>query len=126
MAGFLSIDPSKAHGGEHIHANLESSGMVTERAANSISPQPKSDLSDFGQSKRPNLGKPEFGWERSAHEVRRVRGAGSLDRSGPPHPNPLPKWGEGAHRGRGTAGDPLGPHWNGVRAQAEPRSNRFT
>src|SRR6266567_6375595 len=50
------------HGGEHIHANLESSGVVTARAANSTSPLPKSDLSDFGQSKRPNSGKPEFGW----------------------------------------------------------------
>ena len=28
--------------------------------------QPKSDLSDFGQLRMPNSGKPEFGWERCA------------------------------------------------------------
>jgi protein ImuA len=45
------------------------------RAANSVSPlpwgevgaQPKSDVSDFGQSKVPNSGKPEFGGERESH-----------------------------------------------------------
>src|SRR3989442_12777145 len=81
--------------GTFIHVNLESSGVVAARAASSTSPQPKSDLSDFGQSKRPNSGKPEFGW------------------------------GEGAHRARGTAADPLGRCWNGSHSQAEPRSNRF-
>ena len=30
--------------------------------------QPKSDLSDFGQLKVPNSGKPEFGWEREPTE----------------------------------------------------------
>jgi hypothetical protein len=29
-----------------------------------LSPQAKSDLSDFGQLKVPNSGKPEFGWEK--------------------------------------------------------------
>src|SRR5712691_3637262 len=48
--------------------------------------------------------------ERSAREARRVRGAGSLDSSGPPHPNPLPKWGEGAHRDRSTVSEPLLAH----------------
>src|SRR2546425_1979800 len=32
-----------------------------------LSPQPKSDISDFGQSKVPNSGKPEFGWGEGAH-----------------------------------------------------------
>src|SRR5215831_13328192 len=34
------------------------------------SPQPKSDLSDFGHLKVPNSGKPEFGWGEGAHRVR--------------------------------------------------------
>src|SRR5712672_381092 len=35
--------------------------VSTASAASPTSPQPKSDLSDFGQSKIPNSGKPEFG-----------------------------------------------------------------
>src|SRR6266436_10243639 len=41
---------------------VQSCDAIAMRAACSTSPQPKSDLSDFGQSKRPNSGKPEFGW----------------------------------------------------------------
>ena len=39
--------------------------LAAGRAADSVCSlsQPKSDVSDFGQSKVPNSGKPEFGWE---------------------------------------------------------------
>jgi hypothetical protein len=36
------------------------------------SPQPKSDLSDFGRLKAPNSGKPEFGRGEGAHRVCRM------------------------------------------------------
>src|SRR5262245_10940733 len=78
--------------------------MVTPFAAApvcSLSPS-KSDLSDFDQPNMPNSGKPEFGWGEGWGE-----GLGSLNSpvtpSSPvtPHPRPLPKWGEGAHRAWG-------------------------
>src|SRR6266436_9008509 len=72
---------------------VQSCDAIAMRAACSTSPQPKSDLSDFGQSKRPNSGKPEFGWGEVG--ARSAPGEGgpvyrSIERSGPPHPNPLP------------------------------------
>src|SRR3984893_17215479 len=42
------------------------------------------------QATRVPLASPLPAGERSAHEVRRVRGIGTLDEAGPPHPNPLP------------------------------------
>src|SRR5207253_609283 len=64
----MRVTPRLDHGGEHIHANLES----------------------FAWSPWEPQAPPLPTGERSAHEVRRVRGAGSIDRSGPPHPSPLP------------------------------------
>src|SRR5207253_2438110 len=66
-------------------------------AALSPSPQPKSDLSDFGQSKRPNSGKPEFGWGEGG--ARRSPGEGGrISREiRPPSPQPSPLRGEGVH-----------------------------
>jgi hypothetical protein len=64
--------------------------------------QPKSNISDFGQLKMPNSGKPEFGWERGG-----VRGYGLSIGFEPPHPNPLPKRGEGADR---VCGVSVGTH----------------
>jgi len=40
---------------------LDSTMLQKKRAANAAR-EPKSDLSDFGQFKVPNSGKPEFGW----------------------------------------------------------------
>ncbi len=48
------------------------------------SPQPKSDLSDFGHSKAPNSGKPEFGRGEGAERRSREAGEGALRQ----HPSP--------------------------------------
>jgi len=60
------------------------------------SPQPKSDLSDFGPLKEPNSGRPEFvrgeGGERSEPGEGEASSAET-----PPHPNPLPAGGEREH-----------------------------
>jgi DNA helicase-2/ATP-dependent DNA helicase PcrA len=65
-------------------------------AAGSTSPQPKSDISDFGQSNVPNSGKPEFGW--GEVDARSASGEGELDyrESRAPSPHPSPLRGEGA------------------------------
>src|SRR5438132_9236400 len=83
---------------EDAQLNKESSNKVPASAAGSTSPQPKSDLSDFGQSKVPNSGKPEFGW--GEVDAQSASGEGEQDyreaRTPSPHPSPLR--GEGAGR----------------------------
>ncbi len=75
--------------GQSTAARVPPTGAVT-------SPQPKSDLSDFGHSGEPNSGKPEFG--RGEVDVRSASGEGDFSRSErverPPHPGPLPASGE--------------------------------
>ncbi len=65
--------------------------MATDQAASAFLhlSQSKSDLSDFDHLECPNSGKPEFGWERSTREARRVRGC-KVESYEPPHPSPLP------------------------------------
>src|SRR6516164_4863635 len=56
---------------------------------------PNSGLPEFGALSWPKSDKSDFGWERGG-----VRGQGLSIVLYPPHPNPLPKRGEGAHRDR--------------------------
>jgi len=53
---------------------------VSPASPPSTSPQPKSDLSDFGQSKTPNSGKPEFG--RGEVAARSAAGEGTTNSKG--------------------------------------------
>jgi DNA helicase II / ATP-dependent DNA helicase PcrA len=71
--------------------------VPSARTTNSVtSPQSKSDLSDFDQSKTPNSGKPEFG--RGEVDARSASGEGDSPSTdsleSPPHPDPLPAGGE--------------------------------
>jgi hypothetical protein len=54
---------------------------------------PNSGLPEFGTLSRPKSDKSDFGWGEGWGE-----GLKSLDRSGPPSPQPSPLLGEGAHR----------------------------
>src|SRR6266496_5063188 len=49
------------------------------------SPRPNSGLPEFGPLNWPKSDKSDFGWERVG-----VRGSQSIEKSGPPHPGPLP------------------------------------
>src|SRR6516162_11692903 len=63
---------------------------------------PNSGLPEFGALSWPKSDKSDFGWERGG-----VRGQGLSIVLYPPHPNPLPKRGEGAHRNRSAAATTL-------------------
>jgi excinuclease ABC subunit B len=79
-----------------INTGTAGIGSQTGRASpqtDVTSPQPKSDLSDFGHSKVPNSGKPEFGrGEVDDAKRRRVRGSQPLESAPSPAPSarPLP------------------------------------
>jgi DNA helicase-2/ATP-dependent DNA helicase PcrA len=73
------------------------SNVSAAGAAGVTSPQPKSDISDLGQSKVPNSGKPEFGWG-EVEQSDPGEGEQNYRESDPPSPHPSPLRGEGAGR----------------------------
>jgi HemY protein len=99
LDAFAWRDPLE--GSDHVGAVIEVERRSaiegpSSGAASSTSPQPKSDISDFGHRRVPNSGKREVG----RGEVAAQSAAGEGDYRPtelsvtPPHPNPLPASGE--------------------------------